>query len=165
MVLALRVRWLSCPVSGPVVPAANVRRADRRPDAPSHTERRTTALLARRDRAGAYAEAADTAAPHRPRHGRSPAGCPLTPPGSPPDEEVQRKTLLARCPELDTTSGLVTSFAISLSSDYDAVHAELATHWNSGPAKGTVNPIEMFNRQMFGRASFALLRKRVLMAP
>jgi len=31
--------------------------------------------------------------------------------GLTPDEEVQRKAILADCPELDTAAGLVTSFA------------------------------------------------------
>ncbi|MFD5922718.1 ISL3 family transposase [Kitasatospora sp. NPDC127035] len=116
------------------------------------------------------------------------------PAGLTPDEEIQRKTLLAHCPELDTASGLVTSFAemltrlegerlpgwitdamtsglpgistfaIGLNSDYDAVHAGLTTHWNSGPVEGTVNRIKMIKRQMYGRAGFKLLRKRVLLA-
>ncbi|GAA2997437.1 ISL3 family transposase [Streptomyces lactacystinicus] len=118
---------------------------------------------------------------------RHPAGLTL-------DEEVQRKAVLAHCPELDTAAGLVTSFAemltrlegerltewiteamtsglpgistfaVGLNSDYDAVHAGLTTHWNSGPVEGAVNRIKMLKRQMFGRAGFTLLRKRVLLA-
>ncbi|MFD5437335.1 transposase [Kitasatospora sp. NPDC127067] len=116
------------------------------------------------------------------------------PSGLTPDEELQRKTLLAHCPELETTAGLVRSFAemltlleghrlpewiteamtsglrgIStfangLNSDYDAVEAGLTTQWNSGHVEGAVNRIKMLKRQMFGRASFPLLRKRVLLA-
>jgi hypothetical protein len=35
--------------------------------------------------------------------------------------------------------------------------------WNSGVVEGHVNRIKMLKRQMFGRAGFALLRKRVLL--
>jgi len=37
--------------------------------------------------------------------------------------------------------------------------------WNSGVVEGHVNRIKILKRQMFGRAGFALLRKRVLLAP
>ncbi|MEU0600576.1 hypothetical protein ABZ484_20405 [Streptomyces sp. NPDC006393] len=40
----------------------------------------------------------------------------------------------------------------------------LTTDWNSGPAEGAVNRIKMLERQMFGRAGFGLLRKRVRLA-
>jgi hypothetical protein len=36
--------------------------------------------------------------------------------------------------------------------------------WNSGVAEGHFNRIKMLKRQMFGRAGFALLRKRVLLS-
>ncbi|WP_106428995.1 IS3 family transposase [Streptomyces griseoflavus] len=36
---------------------------------------------------------------------------------------------------------------------------------NSGVVEGHVNRIKMRKRQMFGRAGFDLLRKRVLLAP
>jgi hypothetical protein len=39
----------------------------------------------------------------------------------------------------------------------------LTTRWNSGPIEGRVNQINMLKRQMFGRASLPLLRKRVLL--
>lgn len=116
------------------------------------------------------------------------------PAGFTPDEELQRKALLAQCPELETTAELVRSFAemltelegtrlpewitdamtsglrgIStfangLNSDYDAVKAGLTTPWNSGHVEGAVNRIKMLKRQMFGHAGFAPLRKRVLLA-
>ncbi|GAA0663971.1 hypothetical protein GCM10010193_14130 [Kitasatospora atroaurantiaca] len=64
------------------------------------------------------------------------------------------------------TSGLpgISTFAAGLNSDYDAVEAGLTSHWNSGPVEGAVNRIKMLKRQMFGRAGFPLLRKRVLLA-
>jgi hypothetical protein len=42
-------------------------------------------------------------------------------------------------------------------------HRGLATRWNSGPIEGCVNHIKMLKRQMFGRASLPLVRKRVLL--
>ena len=56
------------------------------------------------------------------------------------------------------------SFARNLRRDQDAVHAGLTLNHNSGPVEGTVNKIKMLKRQMFGRASFDLLRTRVLHA-
>ena len=58
----------------------------------------------------------------------------------------------------------ISSFAVGLRSDFDAVTAGLTTDWNSGPVEGAVNRIKMLKRQMFGRAGFGLLRKRVLLA-
>ncbi|MEV8395193.1 MULTISPECIES: hypothetical protein [unclassified Streptomyces] len=46
----------------------------------------------------------------------------------------------------------------------DAVIAGLTLPWSSGVVEGHVNRIKMLKRQMFGRAGFALLRKRVLMS-
>ncbi|WP_369149635.1 hypothetical protein [Streptomyces sp. R44] len=45
-----------------------------------------------------------------------------------------------------------------------AVIAGLTPPWSSGVVEGHVNRIKMVKRQMFGRAGFALLRKRVLMS-
>ena len=39
----------------------------------------------------------------------------------------------------------------------------LTNTWNSGPVEVRVNHLKMIKRQMFGRASLALLRKRVLL--
>ncbi|MEU1566825.1 MULTISPECIES: ISL3 family transposase [Streptomyces] len=55
-------------------------------------------------------------------------------------------------------------FAQHLERDLDAVIAGLTQPWNSGVVEGHVNRIKMLKRQMFGRAGFALLRKRVLLA-
>ncbi|MFI6023923.1 transposase [Streptomyces sp. NPDC051287] len=48
--------------------------------------------------------------------------------------------------------------------DIDAVTAGLTLPWNSGAVEGHVNRIKMLKRQMYGRAGFGLLRKRVLLA-
>lgn len=58
----------------------------------------------------------------------------------------------------------INSFAAGLMSDFDAVTAGLTTDWNSGPVEGAVNRIKMLKRQMFGRAGFGMLRKRVLLS-
>ncbi|WP_435808615.1 hypothetical protein [Streptomyces afghaniensis] len=48
--------------------------------------------------------------------------------------------------------------------DREAVIAGLTLAWNSGVVEGHVNRVKMRKRQMFGRAGFSLLRKRVLSA-
>jgi transposase len=62
------------------------------------------------------------------------------------------------------TSGIATlrRFATSLRSDYQAVKAALAYPWSNGPVEGHVHRLKLIKRQMYGRASFALLRSRVL---
>ncbi|MDC0773894.1 ISL3 family transposase [Streptomyces sp. HD] len=55
-------------------------------------------------------------------------------------------------------------FAQHLERDLAAVIAGLTQPWNSGVVEGHVNRIKMLKRQMFGRAGFELLRKRVLLA-
>lgn len=64
-----------------------------------------------------------------------------------------------------TTSGLpgLATFSQHLNVDLDAVTAGLTLHWNSGPVEGNVNRIKMLKRQMYGRANFDLLRKRILL--
>jgi transposase len=57
----------------------------------------------------------------------------------------------------------ISSFAKGLEQDLDAVTQGLTSRWNSGPVEGRVNHIKMIKRQMFGRASLPLLRKRVLL--
>jgi transposase len=36
--------------------------------------------------------------------------------------------------------------------------------WSSGQAEGQINKLKLIKRQMYGRASFNLLRHRVLLA-
>lgn len=55
------------------------------------------------------------------------------------------------------------SFARGLNHDHDAVLNGLTLPWNSGIVEGNVNRLKMLKRQMYGRATFALLRKRVLL--
>ena len=58
----------------------------------------------------------------------------------------------------------IKSFAEFLRQDYDAVKAGLTLSWSNGQVEGQVNRLKLIKRQMFGRASFALLRARVLRA-
>ncbi|GAA2348614.1 hypothetical protein [Dactylosporangium salmoneum] len=55
----------------------------------------------------------------------------------------------------------ITKFATGLTADLDAVTAGLSLPFSSGPVEGNVNRIKMIKRQMYGRAGFDLLRKRV----
>nr|WP_217510257.1 transposase [Streptomyces vilmorinianum] len=110
-------------------------------------------------------------------------------------EQLRLKAVLANCPELDALTGHVRSFAHMLTErqgerlpqwldavrqddlpslhtlaagidrDRDAVIAGLTLPWSSGVVEGHGNRIKMLKRQMFGRAGFDLLRKRVLLAP
>jgi transposase len=110
------------------------------------------------------------------------------------DEQRQLTTARARCPHLDALATHITqfarilttrhgdrlddwittvrasdlpdlhSFARGLQRDYTAVRNGLTLPWNSGTVEGNVNRIKMLKRQMYGRASLPLLRKRVLLA-
>ena len=57
------------------------------------------------------------------------------------------------------------SFANGIRRDQQAVTAGLTLPYSSAAVEGNVNRIKMIKRQMYGRASFALLRKRVIMHP
>lgn len=111
------------------------------------------------------------------------------------DDTMQLKQILARSPALDVThehvrdfakimtnlqgerlpdwlaqidqngAPALKSFVNGLRSDLDAVTAGLTLPYSSGAVEGTVNKIKMIKRQMFGRANFDLLRKRVLHYP
>jgi transposase len=57
------------------------------------------------------------------------------------------------------------SLAAGIRNDQLAVTNGLTLDWSSGMVEGTVNKIKMIKRQMYGRAGFALLRKRVILHP
>ena len=54
------------------------------------------------------------------------------------------------------------NFAIGLVKDYDAVKAAVSLSWSNGQVEGQVNRLKNIKRQMYGRAGFDLLKKRVL---
>jgi transposase len=56
------------------------------------------------------------------------------------------------------------SFVTGLRRDFDAARAGLTLPYHCGPVEGHVNRIKMLKRQMYGRASPDLLRKRILHA-
>jgi len=66
--------------------------------------------------------------------------------------------------EADEQAGL-RSLAAGIRNDQQAVTNGLTLAWNSGRVEGTVNKIKMIKRQMYGRAGFDLLRKRVILHP
>ncbi|SCF65754.1 Transposase [Streptomyces sp. Cmuel-A718b] len=106
---------------------------------------------------------------------------------------LRLKAVLVHCPELDVLTGHVRSFgrmltecqgerlpqwldavrqddlpglrtlAAGIDRDRDAVIAGLTLPWSSGGVEGHVDRIKMLKRQMFGRAGFHLLCKRVLL--
>jgi transposase len=56
------------------------------------------------------------------------------------------------------------SFARRLRRDHDAVAAALQLPWSNGMVEGQIHRLKLIKRQMYGRASFDLLRLRVLHA-
>jgi transposase len=110
------------------------------------------------------------------------------------EQRLQLKQVRATCPHLDVTAGHVSVFAEILTGrhgerldawmaavetddlphlhrfvrglrlDYDAVLNGLTLPHSSGAVEGNVNRIKMIKRQMYGRAKFDLLRKRILHA-
>jgi transposase len=111
-----------------------------------------------------------------------------------PEEQMRLKEVLARCRHLEAASGHAAAFAEMLTGrhgdrldgwiaaveaddlpglhsfttglrrDHQAVTNGLTLPYSSGAVEGNVNRIKMLKRQMYGRASFDLLRKRVLLA-
>jgi transposase len=110
------------------------------------------------------------------------------------DDQARLKDVRAACPHLDTLAEHVTEFAEmlvgrhgerldnwiasveaddqpdlhrfvnGLRRDETAVRNGLTLSHSSGAVEGSVNRIKMIKRQMYGRAGFDLLRKRVLLA-
>jgi len=54
------------------------------------------------------------------------------------------------------------NFARALRRDYEAVAAALEYQWSNGQVEGQINRLKLIKRQMYGRASFDLLRQRIL---
>jgi transposase len=57
------------------------------------------------------------------------------------------------------------SFANGIRNDKEAVLNGLTLPYSSGKVEGIVNKIKAVKRQMYGRASFTLLRKRIILHP
>ena len=69
---------------------------------------------------------------------------------------------IAAC--LSSGAESLANFASSLRQDYQAVKAALEMAWSNGQAEGQINRLKLLKRQMYGRAGFDLLRRRVLHA-
>jgi hypothetical protein len=54
------------------------------------------------------------------------------------------------------------SFAKGIVKDFEAVENALSMPWSNGQTEGQVNRLKFIKRQMYGRANFDLLRRRVL---
>lgn len=61
-------------------------------------------------------------------------------------------------------SGLVDlqRVAAGMEADATAVHESISSRWSNGVVEGHVNRLKMLKRQMYGRAGFELLRRRVM---
>nr|WP_068887176.1 transposase [Pedobacter panaciterrae] len=57
------------------------------------------------------------------------------------------------------------TFAKGLLTDLKAVENAISLPWSNGPVEGNVNKLKTIKRQMYGRASFELLRKRLILTP
>lgn len=81
--------------------------------------------------------------------------------------ERSGNTELKKWIEKSTRSGVkeMASFAKGLLTDYNAVKNALTLPWSNGPVEGNVNRLKTIKRQMYGRAGFELLRKRVVYSP
>lgn len=66
-----------------------------------------------------------------------------------------------------TKSGIeaLKQFAKGIKQDLDAVTNALSLPWSNGQTEGQVNRLKLIKRQMYGRANFDLLRKRVIAYP
>jgi transposase len=65
--------------------------------------------------------------------------------------------------EADPAQPSLHAFATGIRQDYQAVTNALTLPWNSGKIEGLNTRTKLLKRQMYGRASFALLRKRILL--
>ncbi|WP_375779023.1 transposase [Bradyrhizobium sp. ma5] len=64
----------------------------------------------------------------------------------------------------ETRNSELKSFANGIARDIDAVRAAITTSWTTSPVEGQISRIKAIKRQMYGRASYPLLRRRVLLA-
>ena len=64
----------------------------------------------------------------------------------------------------DAKGTALDAFARGIMRDHDAVLAALVEPWSTGPVEGQINRLKLLKRTMYGRASYDLLRCRVLAA-
>lgn len=110
-------------------------------------------------------------------------------------DAVELKEIRAGCPELDAATRHVRDFATMMRDqqssllpgwmervladdlpalhslvngfhrDLDAVTAAFSTTWSSGQVEGQVTRVKLLKRMGYGRASLAVLRRRILLSP
>lgn len=56
------------------------------------------------------------------------------------------------------------NFAFGMRREEEAIRAALSEPWSTGPVEGQITRLKSIKRQMYGRASFEVLRVRVLNA-
>lgn len=76
-------------------------------------------------------------------------------------KEKSAEGLAKWCEEAEKVSAY-TGFVRGLRQDYSAVEQAFCSVWSNGQTEGQVNRLKMIKRQGYGRASFDLLRRRVL---
>ena len=89
-------------------------------------------------------------------------GCGVNPKVGPEAARVALTTWLADARRSGVRA--LETFAAGLEQDGAAIQAALTTPWSSGQAEGQITRLKLIKRQMYGRASFDLLRRRVLLA-
>lgn len=74
---------------------------------------------------------------------------------------------LQRWAEKAATAGIAAMkrFVEKLREDWEAAENAVEQIWSNGPTEGHINRLKTLKRQMYGRASFELLRARVLPFP
>jgi transposase len=77
------------------------------------------------------------------------------------NEAFKLDTWIEKCKELNISE--LNSFISGVERDIDAVKNAITYKYSNGLAEGTVNKIKVIKRIMYGRCSFELLRKKVLL--
>ncbi|WP_309915103.1 MULTISPECIES: ISL3 family transposase [unclassified Arcicella] len=78
-------------------------------------------------------------------------------------KEKEGDKLAAWCNEvINDENENIKGFARGILRDFQAVYQGFVSNWSNGPVEGQVNRLKNIKRQMYGRASFELLRKRVV---
>ncbi|WP_222711798.1 transposase, partial [Vibrio alginolyticus] len=75
-------------------------------------------------------------------------------------DESQLKDWFSRVAQSELTE--LKRVATSMEKDESAIRAAISTKWSNGVVEGHVNRLKMLKRQMYGRAGFELLRRRVM---
>lgn len=57
------------------------------------------------------------------------------------------------------------TFANGLLRDYQSIENAISLPWSNGPVEGNINKLKTIKRPMYGRASFDLLRKKLVQKP